>query len=138
MNNERKYKKCVTGLRAEELKLSSFEEINLRAVKGYLINGFRYLIKPINGYICKYAVVRLIKGRKMEVLYNSDSINFLDTVLKTKHCIQLTKKTTNEKLFIDKTYNKKEWLPELEDPKWLEARRYSKIKRQLERFEYSQ
>jgi hypothetical protein len=138
MNEERKYKKKVSGFRVEEIKLSSFEEINLKAIKGYLINGARYIIKPINGYICKYAVVKLSKGRKIEVLYNSDSINFLETVLKTKHSIEIDTLAPYEEQFLNKSYNKQEWLPELNDQDWLYKRRDNRMKRQQERFEYSQ
>ena len=132
MNYEKKFRKNIIRMKMEELELTNFESHNLKAIKGYLINGFRYLIKPVNGYVGKYAVVKMLKTRSPEVIYNSDSINFLETALETKVSIELQRYTVDEKKFIDKTYKRSEWLPELNDSKWLANRRELRINRQNE------
>ena len=130
MNYRENYKKDCNITAMIEVEPTGFEKNNLSAIRVYDIAGERFIIKPVYGYIGKYAVVKIGQRRKQTMLYNSDSIECLRKILKTKHCVSDPKLNADQRKFIANYYNREEWLPELCSDKWLRDRHNEKIKRQ--------
>jgi len=97
-----KYKVDCTFTEIEETDICNFEKVNLKAIKAFNINGIRYLIKPIRGYISKYALVVLsTKGRAYKVVAVSDSITFLESFVRIRFGVNKILYSKGEKEFLN-------------------------------------
>ena len=115
------YKKNCIVAEFKEVQLKPFEVNNLLAVKAFETKNCRYLIKPTYGYLFRYVAIKMNKiGNGFVVLFNSDSVDFLQTALKTKMAVIVKKQPTWGNKFIDNTYDRDEWLTERNTLEYIE------------------
>lgn len=83
------------GIYSERAKFSEVKNMTpnvydtntLKCVSKFRIGSVTYIVKTINGYLCKYALC-ILKGRKAEPIANSDSAEFLETFAITTFAVK--------------------------------------------------